>query len=298
MNDQTQSPVVTVIEADSATGKALAKALGDTARIVVDADTARAKIAALQAVMESQGVNLPLAVAGNSDPATLSGNQIVGFVGKQLPVGDKRATHYVAIAVAPLHSIDSFLAFDDGREWIEKLIEKETAHVAWRPLRNVEEGESYEAASVVMPVTAESYTQSNRGGSAIDTSALAAIWPMLREQLVEQAPGIAGFLPTGKGAGIATVSKALRSADWARRNTPEMESRDLWAAFIGPMLVQFANAWQESDDPETQALYLSAQVIPGWLESRDEVIIEAVGPRVAKDESALDDLLSTLGGQG
>jgi len=294
MTDQTQNAVI--VEADSAPGKAFAKILGDTARIVVDADTARAKIAALQAAMESQGINLPIAIAGNVNPESLDGNQIVGFVGKQIQKADeKRSTHYVAIAVAPLHSIESFLAFDDGKEWLEKLVEKETAHVAWRPLRNVDEGESYEAASVVMPVTAESYTQSNRGGTAIDTSALAAIWPMLREQLIAQAPGIAGFLPTAKGAGIATVSKALRSADWAQRNTPEMESRGLWADFIGPMLVQFADAWDKSDDPETQALYLSAQVIPGWLESRDEVVIEAVAPRAAKDESALDDLLSTLG---
>lgn len=291
-SDNAVAAPANLIPTQSDLGKRLAETLGDTSRVVIDSDAVEALVDKVIAVDPS----LPVAYAGGSlDKVTeASEKTIVAFIARQEPGPDgRKASCYTCLAVAPMFSLDTLVSHGEAAcEWITKLIEKETAHVAARPLRTVEPGEEYAPHSYSMPTSVDELIAQSRR-SKIDTSALALLWPAVRTHLVQQLAAIEPFLPPSGAAGIATMSKAIRSKDWAERNLEALEARGIIAKVIIPALLDLGeDGWTEEDGSET---VLNLEPIRSWAENRDHVVIEAIRTRTPADESALDDLIANMG---
>lgn len=285
----------------SKAGKALVDFIGSASRTTVGVNELEAKIAAFKAIAPE---GFPVLFAGGSLEAVATGDAkeaILGLVAAQVkqPGKTEAETIYRCLLVSPLFSVESILSSGDaGKEWIEKIVEKETAHVQFRPIRNAEDGESLDDYAMRVPTTIEALITA-AGRDKIDVEALSILWPFFRAYVKGQAAagnktaeGTLRFLPGDKA--IATVSKALRSKSWAERNTAELESRGFWAQ-IGTVLVNMAES--PLPDPENgpdATRMVDASVIASWLASRNEVDIEPVVQYAEKDVSALDNFMATL----
>lgn len=267
----------TLIDKDSKTGKALSRALGSTTRAVVPVDEAAAMVAKLAAIA---GDSLPILYAGGSLESVQANDPdgvLIGFVGKQ---ADKRV-QVAAVLAAPFFSAESILTHggENGAAWIQKIIEKELAHVAFRHLRNLEPGD--DPASIAASIFTDVAGLVKESSAKIDTEALEILWPFVREDLAEKGhTELLRWLPGNKA--VAGVAKAFRSKSWAERNFPEIEARNLWTV-LGQMLLAYGDLAIE------QGHELRLEHVREWLTNRDSVEIEPVaGGGAPRDESALD----------
>lgn len=292
------------IKRNSDAGKALVKALGDGSRVVVDMASLESKLASVSAVV---GDTIPVLYAGGSIESVQEAGTdqaIVGLVAQQRKDdGAKQAeTHYTSVLVTPLFSIETLVADSAGRDWVEKIIEKETAHVSFRPIRNAEDGESLEDYATRVPATLSNLVTA-AARDKIDTEAVTILWPMFRSVIQEMSKGAdedgkaakaaLAFLPGAKA--IATVSKAIRSADWARRNTPELEVGGFWSYAAQSMI---EGAKEPLPDPENPGdhIEVDASTIAKWHAGRDEEIIEPPVTRAPKDVAGLETFLARMTG--
>jgi hypothetical protein len=282
------------VSKNSKEGKALIAFIGSQSRTTFPIGEMDAKLAAFKAVAPE---GFPVLFAGGTVDTVKASNAsevIFGLVQSQKPKeGKKEAeTLFRCLLVSPLFSTDSILASGDaGKDWIAKIIEKETAHVQFRPIRNAEDGESLEDYAVRVPVDVESLITA-AGRDKIDVEALSLLWPYFRAYIKAQKDNgdeVAGatlrFMPGDKA--IASVSKALRSKSWAERNYPELEANGFWKE-IGLALVDMAQG--PVPDPEAgegAEKMVDASVIASWIESRDTVNIEPIVERDEKDVNAL-----------
>lgn len=283
-------------------GKALVDFIGSASRTTIAMSDLESKLSAFKAIAPE---GFPVLFAGGSIEAVATGDAkeaILGLVAAQVKVAGKteNETVYKCLLVSPLFDTDAILASGDaGKDWVAKIIEKETAHVQFRPIRNAEDGESLEDYAVRVPTTiSDLVTAASR--DKIDVEALSLLWPYFRAYVKAQkdsgnkvAEGTLRFLPGDKA--IATVSKALRSASWAKRNTKELEDVGFWAE-IGGVLVQMAQAPIPDPTPEdaNATRTVDASVIADWLKTRDTVDIEPVVTYAEKDVSALESFMGSL----
>lgn len=291
------------IKRNSDAGKALVDALGDGSRAVVLLTELEAKAAKIAKVI---GDSIPMLFAGGSAEAVANAGTesvIIGLVAQQRKESEGKAaeTFYTAVLVTPLFSVATLLADEGGKAWLEKIVEKESAHVSFRPIRNSEEGESLEGYAERVPVTlSDLVTAAAR--DKIDTEALEVLWPYFRLSIQTMAKNkdasaaaTLAFLPGAKA--IPTVSKALRSKDWAVRNTPDLEKAGFWAQ-AGRVMLEVAKGPVPNPSKPEDRIEVDASVIAQWLDGRDATIIEPPVARAAKDHAGLEAFIGKLSGAG
>lgn len=181
----------------------------------------------------------------------------VGFLGVKRPASEGGMA-IRALVVFPMPSVAQYLDSDDGNDWLSKIVMKETAHVAFRNLRNVDASAGLEAlyqTAARIPTTVAEFAAEQRE-SGLDASAFNAVWSHLRKEVVKSFPSLKEALPTKP-----EVINSIRSASYAEAEYPDLESAGIFA-FLGNAAYQLADALTGADA-------VDADEIASWVESRD-----------------------------
>jgi hypothetical protein len=224
------------------------------------------------------GVDLP---AAGDLGYTVSRVEVRGI---ETPEGKKNGS--LGLSVYPCWSAAAFMATDEGRAMVDKIVQKECGLVAFRPIRVVLGETTYEEldqGAIRMPLTVGDYTDTSRGPSE-SFACFNDNWPKwmpLALKIPARAPIIAA-LPKSK----PELLKAIRSKAYALAMFPALESRDLFAkvatAFANEMGTFLASDAAESGKP----LAYDMTAVLRWIEGRDTLDLR---PQVeATDLEALD----------
>ena len=189
-----------------------------------------------------------------------------------------------AIVCWPMPTMDAFRESEAGKDWLNKVIEKEAAHVTFRGLRNAESLEEFESAFAAIPMSVDDIVSTHRSEGGIDTEAFDIIWPDFRALLKEKQPKIAGHLPPKQD-----VIKAIRSKAFAEQEYKALESMrgDGLFVAIAKKMIEAGATWKdengESDPVDTS-------VIQAWIDGREELNL---APKKL-DEAELADIQLTF----
>lgn len=200
-------------------------------------------------------------------------------------VRDSKGTMQPGIRGIVLFPIPSAQALiNEAFDWIEKIAEKEAAHVAFRGLRNSESVEEFEGEFNSMPRSVSDFVASHRATSTFDSEAFDAMWPTIRADLKANLPALAEWLPPK-----AETLRAIRSKAYAEQEHNELESRDLFV-WLANSMIEAAAQWK---DEKGEPAPIDASAIQGWVDGRDELDLSRKTEE--KDESKLDALKAQLG---
>lgn len=201
--------------------------------------------------------------AGNFDSATYSGAVMVAVLRKERRVK--------AIVVAPIPTVEELLANEAGKEFVEKVIQKELNHVAVRHLRDAED-----VTTMVdqVPTTLDGYVTSGRDGTggimetydelykqinaALSTSL--AVWAKarftkgeLKKALESKGYALEYYAAQEDYKGESLFEAALKlGSNAAKRRGLDPAIFDRWAA------TRDQKAFTPGDDSEEEALDLDA----------------------------------------
>lgn len=214
---------------------------------------------------------LPVIVAGHAGPATTLeeipawGADRVGV--SLMTVKQKAATGVRALVVYPMPSVDAYMNDSNGSDWLTKVADKETSHVAFRHLRNVAETDSlamlYSTAGR-MPVTVDAYAQETREGG-LDASSFNEVWGDLRKAINQRLPEIGKALPQR-----AEVIKAIRSKSYAiEAGYADLERRSIFV-FIAQKAIELIDRTNEAD----AASELETSEIESWVAGRETLNLQ------------------------
>ncbi len=210
-------------------------------------------------------VNLPIIVAGHGDANTMEDlpewanqNVVVSILG----VKKEKATGARALVIFPMPTVDEYMSDSNGANWLTKVADKETAHVAFRHLRNVDAEAGVESLYITaqrMPVSIEAYaTEAATGG--VDYSGFNAVWSELRKKIKEQVPSVATALPNK-----SDVIPAIRSKSYAMAEFPDLEEQNVFT-WLGGAVVTMIQAL----DDDT----ISSEEVEEWLANRETLNIQ------------------------
>ncbi len=211
---------------------------------------------------------------GNFDPQIYNPDMrvmvsILRNRGEKDSSGNRGASTVKAIVIAPIPTLDSLLSDAPGREWVQKIIDKELNHVAVRPLRD---SDNVAAATAEIPTSRDSYISSSRESSgALD--AFNTLYKSLNASLSSKsAPWARARLTKGE------LKKALESTAYAREYYPTLEDRgDKPSLFVLALGLLQAAAKRDGLDPS---------IFQRWTETRDAAKL----PEAGDDESDDDDI--------
>ena len=170
--------------------------------------------------------------------------------------GDGPGTSTVkAIVIAPAPSFEQILADKGGRDWAERILDKELNHVAVRGLRKAD---SIEDAIPAMPKTLADYITSDRGGGIL--TAYEELWRRIKNNM--------GKL--SRPWRLANLSKkelrrCLESAAYAGEYYPTLEQAKQGSLFVFALNGLIATAKKEG---------LDYAVFERWLANRNETQID------------------------
>lgn len=208
----------------------------------------------------------------------------VAVVGAREKVGNKIESGIRALVIFPIPTLAQFIA--SGEAWLNKIAEKEAAHVAFRSLRQAVTLGELEAANASMPFDVEGYIASYNSGDGLDTETLDAVWSDVRKFIKSEAAALYGVMPAKQ-----EVIKSIRSASYAMQEHPELEKRGMFVNVIAALVIRAAESWKDNDGNPTP---LDASAIQDWIENRDTTHI-AQRQVAEKDFSALDGFDLNLG---
>lgn len=220
--------------------------------------------------------------SGEYDPAIYTDDMRVRVaVLKNVPRtinGKKEPTTIKAIVVTPVPSLDSLLADDAGRAWVQKVIDKELNHVAVRPLRDAE---NLETAIAQMPTTRAGFIESSRDvGGIMDT--FNELYQTINKKMGDKA-GIWAKARLIK----AELKKAMESTAYATEYYPALEDRGEGKESLFVTALRFGQilAKHKGMDPA---------IFDKWLATRDQQTLKATEQDDDADDISLDDLTADL----
>jgi hypothetical protein len=265
---------------DKAKVSNIRKALGgDRVTLKTDDDsTAYAKAEALlaKAIGETESFyGIPYFVNSPAEKPLDSADNIVVMT---LGYRTKGANGYKAIIVTQQPTVDEFLANEDARDFVAKLIQREASDVAFSAgIRSAETYAELENAVSAMPITVESIIVTQReSGSGLDTDTFDSMWSPFRTGFVkEKAPKLFEVLPQ-KGI----VLKAFRSKAFAMQHPAceEIEKAGLFVKLLSAM-IQLAPQFKDSKGNATP---LDTASLEEWLANRDSLVINYSPDVIAK----------------
>lgn len=205
---------------------------------------------------------------------------VVAVVGarERKPGETKMSPGIRAVVLFPIPTIDAFIETStESKAWLNKIAEKESAHVAFRALRNAETQEELDAAAKGMPISVGDFIERQRIAGESDTDVFIALWKEVKPMLKAAQPTIHDLLPPR-----GELIKAIRSKAYAES---EAECQPLEAAgiFVG-LANAIIKAGASFKDAETGELTpMDTSSIQNWLAERDSFIFQTA----AKDFSVL-----------
>ena len=206
---------------------------------------------------------------GEIDPEVYAGNRaVLAYVGTRGKNAKGEAIVGIkGIVLFPVPTLDAFLATDEGKGLVGKVLDKELAHVAFRQVREANTTYEFSTGVTAMPTSVTDFaTASSRG---VDTGTFDILWPGLREAIKDRKPELYKLLPNK-----AVFLNALRSKAFAESEdeTSALESKG-WIVKLGQMLINAApsNVNTTTKKPEP----LDASIIQNWLDTRDEFVFES-----------------------
>lgn len=219
--------------------------------------------------------------AGEYDPAIYTDDMRVRVaVLKNVPRttnGKKDPTTIKAIVVTPVPSLDSLLADEAGRAWLQKVADKELNHVAVRPLRDAE---NLETAIAQMPTTRAGFIESSRDvGGIMDT--FNDLYKVISDKMGERA-GVWSKARLNK----SDLKKAMESTAYATEYYPALEDRGEGKESLFVMALRFGQilAKHKGSDPA---------IFDKWLATRDQQTL-AKAEQDDDSDLSLDDLVADL----
>lgn len=213
-------------------------------------------------------------------PTILAAVAIVGMRVRNATTG-KMDSGARALVMFPLPVLEAFMADDKGVGFVRKVTEKETAHVAFRDLRNAETVEDLQMAFDSMPRNVEGFVSSHTKAAEIDTTAFDAVWPNLMAYVKTRYAAIHAALPTKK----EEVRRSIQSAGYASELYPDLESKRIFE-WLGKNAIKLAeSATSTNDDGVEVPAPIDASAIEGWIADRET--FNPWSTRKALDESAL-----------
>jgi hypothetical protein len=226
---------------------------------------------------------LPVAIAGMNPDNTLNTDAYKGALATLATVGarvkDAKGKALIGIrgiVMFPIPTVETFLAAgESGANFVAKVIEKEAALMAFRPLRDPATHEAFIRAVGEVPTTVDNYlTENARTGGGGDAT-FDALWKDLRDSLKVNYDALVRQLPTK-----AEVVKCIRSASYANETQPALESRGIFVKLANMVIKGAAKA---------QPTPLDTTGISDWLAGRDTLNL-GTGKPTADDLAALDAL--------
>lgn len=279
---------------DSDKISAIKKAVGagqEAMRRVYD-DPAKAAEAfnAASALAESEGVTsyaVPAEITdseGNviaSPYSDMDCRAAVAVVGaRERNAAGKMESGIRAVVMFPIPTVS---AFQEGGEsaakWLDKIAEKEAAHVAFRRLRNAESAEELASAFEAMPTTVDAFVAEYVGEGA-DTEAFDTLWTPLRNMLKQNQPALVDLLPAKP-----EVLKAIRSKAYAEQEHGKLEEHGVFVYLARALIGAAASYANDKGEPDP----IDSTAIQQWLENRDTYQLPTRTP-AEKDFSVLDNI--------
>lgn len=225
---------------------------------------------------------LPIGIKGAQDDGTVDESiyegqrAALGFVGAK----KKDATGIKGIVIFPVPTVEQFASVENGPAFIDKVVVKEVALVAFRAFRESQTLHEFLSGVNAAPANAAEYaTEAKRG---LDRDTFDALWLGFKSTLKEQMPALHDLLPPK-----AMFLDALRSKNYAESqdDTKALEAKG-WFVRFGKAMIKAAEA---NKGENGEALPLDASAIENWLLTRDELVLERDGGK-PKDFSVLDSL--------
>lgn len=171
-----------------------------------------------------------------------------------------------AVVLFPIPPLSAYLeGGDDAVAWLAKLAEKESAHVAFRKLRNADSTEEFEAAFEGMPRTVEAFIAEYASEAGVNTETFDELWSDIKAMLSDRGMSELVKLFPPK----AEFIKCLRSKAYALDSTKKNEELEKAGAFVyvGKVALAMAAANKnEQGEPEA----LDSTAIQEWLNTRDD----------------------------
>lgn len=192
--------------------------------------------------------------------------------------GKKEPTTIKAIVVTPVPTLESLLADEAGRAWVQKVIDKELNHVAVRPLRDAE---NLETAIAQMPTTRAGFIESSRDvGGIMDT--FNDLYKTINDKMGDRAP-------IWQKARLikAELKKAMESTAYALEYYPSLEDRGEGKDSLFVVALKFGQALakHKGSDPA---------IFDKWLATRDQQTLAKAESDDDGDDLSLDDLVADL----
>lgn len=282
--------------------EALTKAFDGQRNEYPTLDAAMAKLESINAAKETEGLfGLPVAVVGydestdSVDPKFYEGSRavlaLVGARGVKNAEGKERNS-FKAVVIYPIPTLESFLHAtaeqiaaipENVRLWLDKIIVKESSHVAFRNFRDANTMAELLNGAKAAPKSIDEYvTASARDGGGLDTDTFDALWGTFRTMLRKQQPALFDLLPQKP-----EVIKAIRSKAYAEAQdeTSALESKGVFQR-IGEMLIMGA---KNNKDKDGNPAPLDDSTLVEWLAGRDTLVITKEAPK-PKDFSVLESL--------
>ena len=176
-----------------------------------------------------------------------------------------------AVVLYPSYSIDAIGATAEGLSWLDKVVEKEMAHEAFRNIRGFEPettAASLGLSAQEMPLELADFIESG-GRDGVDMSFFKDIWAVVVKSMSMDAKfaALASAYPTMK----AEIVKCIRSKSYAESEFPTLESMGKAGAFV--FAANFMIRTMEgiiAGDAQGEADYETAiETVKGWLATRD-----------------------------
>lgn len=179
----------------------------------------------------------------------------------------KNARKVKAIVVAPIPSTEQLLESQAGRDWVDKILQKELNHVAVRHLRDAE---NVETVIDQIPTTLEGYITSGRDGGGGIMEAYDELYKLINATLGAKLPVWSKARFT-KGE----LRKSLESKGYAAEYSPALEDYKGESLFVVALNLGINAAKRKGLDPT---------IFERWLTTRDQ---KAFNP-AEQDEDELD----------
>lgn len=197
---------------------------------------------------------------GNFDPAIYSDStrMMIAKLRKSEGKGDDRTTTIKAIVVGAVPTLDALMESDAGRDWVQRIIDKELNHVLVRPLRDAE---NVLASVSEMPTTLEAFISSGGAGGSTALEAFNESYRDVIDLLAKQSTPFRKARLTKPELRRAIESKAY-ALKWYEA-CEDRNGKD--SLFVIALKLMIAYAADKGFD---------STLLTRWLETRDQTTID------------------------
>lgn len=202
-----------------------------------------------------------------------------------------KAAEAIALVTYPQPRTDTFLAAEEGRKFIERLIHKDCQLAALRPLRKADV--DFATVANQMPTTAADYwTASERESSALDSATTKRLTAVLADARAQVAT--IKSLWDRKLLKLDTFILCIRSADFALTAGPDFAALETVqiAGVTEPVSIWRKIAERSLDSAKEAGLTDYVETVEGWLADRDTFKVGATGE--GDEAPAADDFSAFL----